>query len=252
MDSIAWLNSWKGGILAAVFVSFFVLERIAPVAAEVGGWRRVGRNLGVAAINFVASPLLVIPVTAFASGHAPQWRPEMWSGLQGLVLDLLILDCWIYWWHRINHHIPFLWRWHQVHHLDDTLDSTSAVRFHVGEVILSSLVRAAVIFMLGIPLLTVVVFEILVTTASIFQHSNVRLPKSFEHALSWVIVTPSIHWVHHHTLRSDTNSNYSNILSVWDRFFGTSSRTERTAALPIGLEGQHDLPLPQLLIKPLQ
>ncbi len=251
MDLVTWLASWKGGIIAALFITFFVLERLRPVSASIGGWPRVAKNLGVASLNFVASPLIVIPVTAFAVSHAPAWRPEIWSGVPGLVLDLLILDCWIYWWHRTNHAIPFLWRWHQVHHLDDTLDTTSAVRFHVGEVILSSLVRAAIILVLGIPLLTVVVFEILVTSASIFQHSNLRLPPRLERALSRIIVTPSIHWIHHHAIRRDTDSSYSNILSVWDRLFGTSSATIRTADLPIGLEGQRDLPLAQLLTKPL-
>jgi sterol desaturase/sphingolipid hydroxylase (fatty acid hydroxylase superfamily) len=251
MDFITWLASWKGGILAALFITFFVLERLRPVALSIGGWPRVAKNLGLAALNFAASPLIVIPVTAFAASHAPQWRPEIWSGMPGLVFDLLILDCWIYWWHRTNHLVPFLWRWHQVHHLDDTLDTTSAVRFHVGEVILSSLVRAGVIFVLGIPLLTVIIFEILVTAASIFQHSNARIPQKLEKALSWVIVTPSIHWIHHHAVRRDTDSSYSNILSLWDRLFGTSSATIRTPDLQVGLEGQHDLPLPQLLAKPL-
>lgn len=251
MDIVTWLASWKGGILAALFASFFVLERLRPVAASVGGWPRVAKNLCIAALNFVASPLIVIPVTAFAASHAPQWRPEFWSGVPELLLDLVILDCWIYWWHRINHAIPFLWRWHHVHHLDDTLDTTSAIRFHVGEVILSSLVRAAVIFLLGTPLITVVIFEILVTAASIFQHSNVRLPPRLEKVLSWIIVTPSIHWIYHHALRRDTDLNYSNILSVWDRFFGTSSTTVRRPDLPIGLEGQRDLPLAELLAKPL-
>jgi sterol desaturase/sphingolipid hydroxylase (fatty acid hydroxylase superfamily) len=251
MDAITWAASWKGGIIAVVFVSFFMLERVAPVAASIGGWHRVGRNLGVAALNFVASPLIVIPITAFAVNHAPHLRPDSWSGGSGLLVDLLILDCWIYWWHRINHQIPFLWRWHEVHHLDDTLDTSSAVRFHVGEVILSSLVRALVIFLLGISLQSVIIFEILVTSASIFQHSNVRLPTSTERVLSWLIVTPSIHWIHHHALRRDTDSNYSNILSLWDRVFGTVSKTERTANLPIGLEGQHDVPLAELLARPL-
>jgi sterol desaturase/sphingolipid hydroxylase (fatty acid hydroxylase superfamily) len=252
MDAITWLATWKGGFLAAVFVSFFILERAAPVAKSIGGWRRVGRNLGVAALNFVASPLLVIPVTAFAASHAPDLRPDVWSGVPGLIFDLLILDCWIYWWHRINHQVPFLWRWHEVHHLDDTLDSSSAVRFHVGEVILSSLVRAVVIFLLGFPLQSVIIFEVLVTTASIFQHSNLKLPANVERALSLLIVTPSIHWIHHHALRRDTDSNYSNALSVWDRIFGTSSKTLRTADLLIGLDGQHDVPLPKLLVRPLR
>jgi sterol desaturase/sphingolipid hydroxylase (fatty acid hydroxylase superfamily) len=252
MTSIDWLLAWKGWIVLGVFVALFVAERAFPAAPIFLGLRRVGRNIGLAVLNFAAGPLIVIPITALAAGSAVQWRPDFLLGMQGFVLDLLVLDLWIYWWHRINHRLPFLWRWHEVHHLDETLDVSSAIRFHVGEVLLSSLVRAGVIWLLAIPLTSVVVFEILIAAFSMFHHSNVFLPQWLEKPLSRLVVTPSIHWVHHHAVRRDTDSNYSTILSVWDRIFGSTSATIRTPSMLIGVEGLRDRPLPDLVVRPLQ
>ena len=132
------------------------------------------------------------------------------------------------------------------------LDTTTALRFHFGEVILSSLVRAAVIFVLAVPLSSVIVFEVMVLVSALFQHSNLRLPKAFERALSWFIVTPSIHWVHHHAVRADTDSNYSTVLSVWDRLFGSRSLTRRTAEMPIGVEKRPEKDVLGLILRPFR
>ena len=146
--------------------------------------------------------------------------------------------------------VPVLWRFHEVHHLDRILDSTTAVRFHFGEVLLSAGARAAVIVLFGIPVASVLVFETLVLIASIFHHSNLRLPSGLEAALSRVVITPGIHWVHHHKVRRDTDSNYGTILSVWDPLFGSRSKTQRSLTMPIGVEGRREQPLPALLARP--
>ena len=251
MENLPEFFASKGPVVALLFVVLFVLERLFPVARWLGGLARLARNLVLASFNFVASPLIVIPLTAFAAAHALQWRPDWWSGWPGLALDLLLLDCWIYWWHRVNHVVPLFWRFHEVHHLDETLDTTTALRFHFGEVILSSLVRATVIFALAVPLSSVIVFEVLVLVAALFQHSNLRIPRVLEKALSLIVVTPSIHWVHHHAVRADTDSNYANILSVWDRLFGSRSSTLRTPDMKIGVEHRPERTLFGLIRRPL-
>lgn len=223
-----------------------------PVVEWIGGVARVAKNLVLAGFNFVASPLIVIPIAAFATSHALNWRPEFWSGWLGLILDLLLLDFWIYWWHRANHRVSFLWRFHEVHHLDEMLDTTSALRFHFGEVVLSSLVRALVIVVLGIPLASVVAFEALVLVSAIFHHSNLKLPQSLEKALSWFIVTPSIHWVHHHAKQQDTDSNYSTVLSIWDRLFASKSIFARTSDMKIGVEQRSEKDLLGLITRPFK
>jgi sterol desaturase/sphingolipid hydroxylase (fatty acid hydroxylase superfamily) len=244
----------KPGLIVAVLISLFVAERLWPVAASKIGSLRLIKNFALAILNIIASPLIVVPLTAMVAAYAPQWRAEAWSdlanGWPALIIDLIVLDLWIYLWHRINHVAPVLWRFHQVHHFDQTLDTSSGLRFHVGEVLLSSLVRALAIFALNIPLQTVIIFETLTAVAALFHHSNLALPAPFERVLSKLIVTPSIHWIHHHAIRSDTDSNYSTVLSIWDVIFRTRSKTRRTPELPIGVEHTPDRDLLKLLLTP--
>jgi len=252
MDQLTHILAYKGAVVLGTLALLLVLERLVPMARVVGGVKRVAKNLSLAGVNAVLSWAIVVPVSAFAASHALGWRPDWWGGWTGLALDVLILDCWIYWWHRANHEWPLLWRFHEVHHLDEFLDASSALRFHFGEVFISSLVRAAVILALGVPLTSVLVFETLLALSAMFHHSDVRLPPRLERALSRVIVTPSIHWVHHHAIRRDTDSNYAALLSVWDRLFASRSPTVRTPDMPIGTEGLKDRGLPGLLARPFQ
>ena len=232
---------------------------------------RLFRNFGLAGINGVLSVLVIIPLTLWASGEvtlpitAPlgfitdvlvsiqafnsQWRAD--QGLYWLVVDLIILDFWIYWWHRANHTIPFLMRFHQVHHLDRHLDTTTALRFHFGEVFLSALVRCLVIIAFSIPFFHIVVFETLVLILPIFHHANIRLPAKIDHMLSKVIVTPSWHFVHHHAVRADTDSHYGVTLTLWDRLFKSHHHQRRTPDMVIGLEGyRRDLSFRRLVSIP--
>jgi sterol desaturase/sphingolipid hydroxylase (fatty acid hydroxylase superfamily) len=245
-----------GALVGIWFAGFLLAERFwpaAPVPAAVARapLARLARNLALAAINFLLSPLAVLPLTALAAGHALAWRPLWWQGWPGLALDLLLLDLLIYWWHRANHEWRFLWRFHLVHHLDRTLDSTSALRFHFGEVLISAAARAGAILLLGFPFLSIVAFETLLLTATIFHHSNLSLPPRFEAALARLVITPSIHWVHHHRRKVDTDSNYGTVFSFWDRLFRSRSRTRRSPAMEIGVEGAEELALPGLLLRPV-
>ena len=250
------LLAYKVAAIAVWLVLLFALERLLPAAPRPAngdrlGWRRLTRNFGLFAANIGLSPLLVVPISALAASVALDWRPAWWSGALGLVIDLLLLDLFIYWWHRANHAVPLLWRFHEVHHLDGFLDSSSALRFHFGEVALSALARAAIIVLLAVPLSSVLIFETLVLMAAVFHHSNLRLPRRLERALSRVIITPSIHWVHHHAVRADTDSNYGTVLSLWDRLFASRSATPRRPDMTIGVEGERDVGLPALLVRPL-
>lgn len=255
MESLENLLFGKAGLVFLWLAALFLAERLYPAAeppAAPDAKGRLPRNLSIWVVTSLVSLLIVAPLTLWAAGVALDWRPTWWLGLQGTLLDLILLDCLIYWWHRANHEIPFLWRFHQVHHLDRTLDTTTALRFHPGEVLLSATARAGVILLLGFPLASVILFETLVLLAALFHHSNLRLPAGFERALSWVVVTPSIHWVHHHQVRQDTDSNYCTILSVWDRIFGTRSAAQRELAMPIGVEGQTDRSVARLFTLPLK
>ena len=252
------LTASKGVFVALWFALFFLAERWRPAAVPPPGpeerpggpWLRVGRNLALWLANVGLYPLIVLPVSLLAVAHQLDWRPAWWSGWLGLALDIVLLDLLIYWWHRANHVLPLLWRFHEVHHLDRFLDSSSALRFHFGEVLLSALFRALVILLLDLPIASILVFETLVLAAAIFHHSNLALPAGLERALSRVFITPGIHWVHHHAVRSDTDSNYGTLFSFWDPLFGSRSPAPRRLEMAIGVEGRAERPLLELFLRP--
>jgi sterol desaturase/sphingolipid hydroxylase (fatty acid hydroxylase superfamily) len=260
--AIETLLAGKSVAIAAALLLFFVWERLWPAVdsplllrlgrASAAAWRRLVRNLGLFGLNLLLSPVVVVPVTAWANLHDLGLRPAWWAGWPGLLADVLLLDLWIYWWHRANHEVGFLWRFHSVHHFDELLDSTSALRFHFGEVFLSALARVPVILLLGMPLASVIVFEALVLIGAIFHHSDARLPPRLEAALAKMVITPSIHWVHHHKVRADTDSNYGTIFSFWDPLFRSRSHTRRWSQMPIGVEGGREKPLLRLITSPFE
>jgi sterol desaturase/sphingolipid hydroxylase (fatty acid hydroxylase superfamily) len=240
-------------IVGAWFALLALSERVWPAAPRPQGSdrARLTRNLGLWAANTLMNPLIVAPISVAAAMFEPWARPDLpfWPGL---AVDFLLLDLWLYCWHRANHEWKPLWRLHRVHHLDQFLDTSSAVRFHPGEVLLSALARAPLIIAADISIASVVVFDIALLLATLFHHSNLKLPARLESALRWLIVTPSHHWVHHHAVRADTNSNYATLLTIWDRLFGSWSASARTRDMLIGVEGEADASLPLLAAAPFR
>jgi sterol desaturase/sphingolipid hydroxylase (fatty acid hydroxylase superfamily) len=252
------LLPWKGAAGLLWLAMFVVAERLCPAAREpvppapgpLGGWHRLGRNAGLWLANIGLYPLIVLPVSLWATQHTLGWRPAWWGGGVGLLLDLVLLDFVIYWWHRANHEVAVLWRFHEVHHLDRFLDATSALRFHFGEVILSAALRAIAIMGLDVPIISILVFETLVLMGTVFHHSNLAVPARLERLLAAAVITPSIHWVHHHARRRDTDANYGTLFSFWDPLFGTRSPTPRSLEMPIGVEGVAEQAFLRLLARP--
>ncbi len=244
----------KAALIAGWFALMAGLERVRPAAPRPAPHRlaRIVHNGAFWAQGALINPLLTMPISLWAASAALWERPAALTGIGGLILDLILLDLWIYIWHRLNHVTPILWRFHETHHLDEFLDATSAVRFHPGELILSAGARTAIILLAAIPISSVLVFETLVLASTIFHHSNLRLPGGLERALRVFIVTPSHHWVHHHARRADTDSNYATILTVWDRLFGTLSATARTPDMPIGVQGASERRLAALMARPFR
>ncbi len=246
------------------FSAFFVFERRFPAAP----WkqsdqgfsqaRHLRGNLTLWLLNVLLSRLLVLPVTLLAVDLGTELRSVLgipFTAQQSplaLVVDVIFLDFWIYWWHRLNHEVSFFWRFHRVHHLDQQLDSTTAFRFHFGEVALSALARAPVILLLAMPLYSVLVFETLVLMAAIFHHSNVHLSYELETGLSRLLITPGIHWVHHHAVREDTDSNYGTLFSFWDRIFHSVGPGTRKPGMMLGVAGLSENRLARLLLLPFR
>jgi sterol desaturase/sphingolipid hydroxylase (fatty acid hydroxylase superfamily) len=158
--------------------------------------------------------------------------------LASIILTILILDLAIYFQHRVSHSLPFLWRFHKVHHTDIEFDASTSVRFHPIEIIFSMIYKLFIIMLLGANPIGVVLFEIILNAGSTFNHSNIKLPKFFENVLRYFIVTPDMHRIHHSVLPMETNSNYSFSVSIWDRIFKTyrEDSSSEQENMPIGLE----------------
>lgn len=154
-------------------------------------------------------------------------------------LAIVLLDCLVYWQHRLFHSLPWLWRLHRVHHSDPELDTSSAVRFHPFEIALSLMIKASAIWFLGIPALAVLVFDILLNACALFNHTNAQLPKKLEHACRAVLVTPAMHRIHHSRDTNEANRNFGFCLSIWDHIFKSYLEHNRggESALNIGLPG---------------
>lgn len=242
---------YKGWIVAMAFIFLFTLEHIRPAAKE-GSHPvlRMIKNISFWPINIGLSLTFTLPLSYFATQHALWSRPDWSSGLDGLLFDIVLLDLFIFWWHRTVHEFPFFWRFHEVHHLDEHLDTTSAIRFHFGEILFATLARMLVIILFSIPFPSIILFEALVLVFTLFHHSNMALPAPLERLLSKIIITPSLHWVHHHALRKDTDSNYGTIFSFWDKLFHTKSDTVRFEFMKIGVEKKADKKFLKLLMLP--
>jgi len=137
------------------------------------------------------------------------------------------------------HAVPALWRLHRVHHADPDFDVTTGARFHPIEIVLSMLIKFAVIAVLGAPAAAVLVFEVLLNATSMFNHANLRLPAGVDRILRLLLVTPDMHRVHHSMEVAEANSNFGFNLPWWDRLFGTYRAAARLPQerMAIGVQG---------------
>ncbi|MBT5265804.1 MAG: sterol desaturase family protein [Rhodospirillaceae bacterium] len=183
-------------------------------------------NLGIVVVNTVVVRLL-FPMAAV--GLAVLADERGWGLFNvvsvhpavALIASVVLLDLAIYLQHVMFHAVPALWRLHRLHHADLEFDVTTGLRFHPVEIVLSMLIKFAVVVTLGPPALAVLIFEVLLNAGAMFNHGNVRLPLGLDRLMRWLIVTPDMHRVHHSVLVGETNSNFGFNLSCWDRALGT-------------------------------
>lgn len=151
------------------------------------------------------------------------------------VLALLVLDLWSYSWHRLNHALPWLWRFHRMHHADDRMDVTTATRFHLGELAAAAVLRLGLVPIFGFSFAQLVVYDLLLLVVTQFHHANLSLGRH-DRWLSWLLVTPFMHKVHHSRWRPETDSNFASVLSLWDRLGGTYRTPNDPATIQFGLD----------------
>ena len=241
-----------GFVLA--LASAVAVQRWRPHRALAGSWRA---NSGLWALN--AAVLGV--VCAGCACTVSRWASGVGAGLlnQGVVsawvaipVSVLGMDLVSYFWHRANHLVRFLWRFHQAHHSDPDYTVTTALRFHPGELLLALPLRLLAVAVLGVPIVGVIVFEVIFAFANFYEHGNIDLPLKFERTIGRVFITPALHRRHHSRESRLLDTNYGAIFSLWDRSFQSygenSSATRVATGLPriepaIGIRGILALPV---------
>ncbi len=225
------LLSNEGAIRLAIFLGILIAMAIWEVAAprrriEIPRVIRWTNNLGVVVVDTIlvrlTFPIVAVglALTAQEKGwglfnmvEAPTWL--------AIIVSIIVLDFAIYLQHVLFHAVPALWRLHRMHHADQAIDVTTGLRFHPIEIILSMVIKLAVVAALGPPAVAVLIFEVLLNATAMFNHSNIRLPKGVDRVLRLFVVTPDMHRVHHSVIQKETDSNYGFNLPWWDRLLGT-------------------------------
>jgi sterol desaturase/sphingolipid hydroxylase (fatty acid hydroxylase superfamily) len=253
----------RTGFFVGIFALMAGWEALAPLRQRgVSRTLRWSNNLALVALDSVIVRL-IFPVTAvsFAALAAERdWGLLNLLGLPfwpALIVSLLLLDLIIYLQHRLFHAVPLLWRLHRVHHADTEFDVTTALRFHPLEMLVSMAIKLAAIAVIGAPAEAVLVFEVVLNGAAMFNHANVALPPKVERMLRLVFVTPDMHRIHHSTQIEEMNRNFGFNLAWWDRLLGSycprAQQDQHT--MPIGLDQfrtRRDLWLDRMLLQPLR
>jgi sterol desaturase/sphingolipid hydroxylase (fatty acid hydroxylase superfamily) len=239
--------------MSAVMIAL-LLQRLRPHARLRGSWKVNGSlwftNLIVIGVVCGACACTVARWAANAGiGLLNTMPAPRWLAVPAAIVTLDLVS---YLWHRANHRVSFLWRFHQVHHSDPTFTASTGVRFHPGELLLSLPVRLTAVVVVGASAAAVVVFEIVFTVANLVEHGDIDLPLPFERLMGRVFITPALHRRHHTKLGPDRDTNFGTIFATWDRLFGTRAENDSATAIETGLPGLDQLTLPRAFMLPLQ
>lgn len=251
------------GCFLGVFALVASLESLFPRRhRQIGRPRRWLSNIGISFLNqAIARP--IVPVSAIALATQAE---QNGTGLLQIVaipmvlqaiVAILLLDLAIYGQHALFHAVPFLWRFHQMHHTDTEFDVTTGIRFHPISILLSAIIKLVAVILIGPPAIAVLIFEVLLNATSMFNHSNLKIPAALDRVLRSVVVTPDMHRVHHSVMPAETNSNYGFNFPWWDRLFGTYNPRPAKGheQMEIGLEyfrDRRELGLGRMLSQPFR
>jgi sterol desaturase/sphingolipid hydroxylase (fatty acid hydroxylase superfamily) len=250
-------------VFLAVLVAMALWEVAAPRRRQ--DIPRVIRWTNNLALVVVDTVILRLTFPILAVGLALMAEERGWGLFNALdiplwlavLLSILLLDLAIYLQHVLFHAVPGLWRLHRMHHADLEFDVTTGLRFHPVEIVLSMVIKLAVVAALGAPAVAVLLFEVLLNATALFNHANIRLPTGVDRVLRWVMVTPDMHRVHHSVIPAETNSNFGFNLPWWDRLLGTYRAQPKAGheGMTIGIEQfrtPRDLWLDRMLVQPLR
>ena len=187
----------------------------------------------------VSAPLLALTVYVYDKG----WGLAGWLGLRGpaeWIATFVVMDMFDYWWHRLNHVVPFFWRFHRGHHYDTHVDASTSLRFHIGELLLSGVMKSLWIVVWGPSAAAFALFESGITAYAQFHHSNIDFPDPVEKALRWIHMTPRLHAAHHTVTIRSRDANFSTIFLVWDYLFGTFQEADYEELKKLGIAQGRD------------
>ncbi|QLE01943.1 sterol desaturase family protein [Galbibacter sp. BG1] len=239
-------SSHRSLILISGITFFWLLEYGLPLfkfqyKKFKHAWPNIFFTLTTIVVNFVLAFILLKTsdwVVTQKFGILQWFDLPLWAAI---LLGLMIMDLIGAWWaHWVQHKIKPLWMFHLIHHTDNHVDTTTANRHHPGESVIRFVFTVLGVFIGGVPIGVVLLYQSLSVVFSQFNHANIRLPKTVDNILSWVIVSPDMHKVHHHYVLPYTDSNYGNIFSIWDRVFGTFSKM-RNEDLKYGVDTYPDV-----------
>jgi len=251
------------GAAVGIFLALALWEVFSPRRTlTVGRARRWPSNLGILLVDAVLVRLL-IPVAAVGIAVIAAERGwgllniARWPAWLEALIGFFVLDLAIYGQHVAFHKVHILWRLHRMHHADLDIDVSTGLRFHPIEIILSMLIKIAVVILIGVPAVAVVIFEVALNATSMFNHSNAAMPQWLDRIVRLLVVTPDMHRVHHSIKRDETDSNFGFNLPWWDRLFGTyraqpeSGHEGMTIGLPI-FRDRRELRLDRLITQPFR
>lgn len=225
-----WIRPLAFAITLALM---FTLETLLPRKSRTESrLQRTWNNLLLSFFNSLAVRFVPILSAVGVASYAESkgwgiFHQLSWPIVIEYAIVLIAFDFIIYWQHVASHHMPMLWRLHQVHHADHDLDASSGLRFHPLEIAISMAIKCLAVLLLGAPPESVVLFEIILNSCAVFNHSNVKIPLTLDRMLRFILVTPDMHRVHHSIYRDETNSNYGFNIPWWDHLFGTYSAQPR-------------------------
>jgi len=239
----SWLS---GALVLGAFGALLWLEGRRPLRrATESKPARDARNLAVGAAGALVLLLVESPVAGRLAAAVERRRLGLLKaarlpGWAETAAAVLLLDYTLYLWHVLTHRVPFLWRFHVVHHSDLDLSATTALRFHFAELLLSVPWRAAQVVVIGVSPRALSAWQTLLMASILFHHSNVRLPAGFERRLVRLVVTPRMHGIHHSAVREETDSNWSSGLTAWDRLHGTLRLDVPQDEIDVGVPAYRD------------
>lgn len=228
-------------VVGGAFVVLTMFERRRPLRdAHESKLRHVSRNLVFAGLAAATVNLLERPIVQPLAATVERRRLGLLHAIQlpaavHTLLAVVLLDYSLYIWHVLVHRVPWLWRFHLVHHMDLDLDASTALRFHFGELAVSIPWRAAQIAAIGVGPNALALWQNVLLVSILFHHSNVQLPIGVERVLGRIVVTPRMHGIHHSMVPEETNSNWSSGLTAWDWLHGTLRLNVAQHAIAIGV-----------------